>query len=114
MGGYTIDIFLHDSSDEDDCHAMVEEVLSNVLPGSTLGEQHGRFLRFDIPDVSSFGLGETFYRLEQLKQRQDKWRIENYAIKQCSLEQVFVKLVDSGREKEAEEDKDNYHQKLVL
>ena len=114
MGGYTIDIFLSDHSDENDCESMVQEVLCNILPGATLGERHGRFLRFDIPDVSSFGLAETFNRLEQLKQRQDKWKIENYAIKQCSLEQVFVKLVDSGKKDSKEECMDDFHDMLVI
>lgn len=95
MGGYTIDVYLRESSDGYDCNIVVDEIIHNIIPGSTLSEQHGRFLRFDVPDVSSFlGLGETFFRLEQLKQDQNKWHVENYAIKQCSLEQVFVKLVD--------------------
>lgn len=126
MGGYTVDIFLHESSDGNDCDAVVDEVLLNILPGCVLTERHGRFLRFDIPDVSSLGLGETFSRLEQLKEDHSKWNVENYAIKQCSLEQVFVKLVASGnqikdspssktpRESDIPEDDHEAHDLMVL
>ena len=87
------------------CEATCTEVeidrlvsdLLDALPGAELAERHGRFLRLDAPSLSSLGLGMTFRRLEALKETEG---VENYSISQCSLEQVFLKLANSGNSQE--------------
>ena len=74
---------------------LAVRALLQALPNSTLSERHGRFLRFDVSSLSSLGLGTTFRRLQDLKANPNLC-VENYSISQCSLEQVFIKLVKSG------------------
>jgi hypothetical protein len=93
LDGYTIDLFCSASSSESQVDEIVKQVLENALPGSRLVERHGRFLRIDIRSLSSLGLGTTFRRFESLKDNPDL-QVENYSISQCSLEQVFIQLVN--------------------
>lgn len=93
LDGYTIDVHVTSDASEAAIDSVVSTILSTTLPGSTVAERHGRFLKFDMSSVSAFGLGETFRRLQQVK---DRTPVENYSISQCSLEQVFIKLVDSA------------------
>jgi len=96
LDGYSIDLFLAPKVSDDDGDHVVREVLQ-TLPDSKLTERHGHFLRFDISNVSSrSGLALMFSRLEQLKNLgSDRRRrlVERYSIRQCDLEQVFMKLV---------------------
>jgi hypothetical protein len=103
LDGYTIDIFLEPSDDEspeaisEEDACVTQDMIENSLPAATLAERHGRFFRFDVSSVSAFGLGRIFQRLEELKNEETTpYRIENYSIKQCSLEQVFIKLVKNS------------------
>ena len=64
-----------------------------ALPGCRLSERHGRFLRFEVSNVSSLGLGTCFRRLQELRS-DPELHVENYSVSQCSLEHVFVKLVN--------------------
>jgi ATP-binding cassette subfamily A (ABC1) protein 3 len=92
LDGYTIDINCSSNTPEHIVSATIADVLETVVPGSRLSEHHGRFLKFDVPRVSALGLGTTFKRLQELKASGDF--VENYSISQCSLEQVFIKLVN--------------------
>jgi ABC-type multidrug transport system ATPase subunit len=91
LDGYTIDISCRSNTPEI-VSTTISDVLETVVPGSRLSEHHGRFLKFDVPRVSALGLGTTFKRLQELKASVDF--VENYSISQCSLEQVFIKLVN--------------------
>jgi len=91
LDGYTIDVFCRSGTPQTVVDSVVVEVTNIVLPGSRLTESHGRFLRFDVSDVSSMGLGACFRGLQELCQNASMC-VENYSISQCSLEQVFVKL----------------------
>lgn len=101
LDGYTIDMQCKPDSPISLVNLVIEHVINAVLPGSVLKERHGRFLRFDVGSISEgsdssdknkSGLGYMFGRLQAMKI--DKtWKVENYSISQCSLEQVFIKLV---------------------
>jgi ABC-type multidrug transport system ATPase subunit len=93
LDGYTIDVHCEGGTPDADVQEVVSLILTETLPGSTLVEQHGRFLRFNVSSVSSLGLGTTFRKLQELK---ESTSVSNYSISQCSLEQVFIKLVKSG------------------
>jgi ABC-type multidrug transport system ATPase subunit len=95
LDGYTIDVHCTSGTPDSVVDGLVQDILARALPGSVLAERHGRFLRFDMSSLSRLGLGTTFRRLQELKE-QDDWRVENYSISQCSLEQVFIKLVKQG------------------
>mmetsp|Transcript_4477 Transcript_4477/g.10555 ORF Transcript_4477/g.10555 Transcript_4477/m.10555 type:complete len:2546 (+) Transcript_4477:319-7956(+) len=96
LDGYTVDISCAPNSSQSTIDSVVEEICTQVVPGSVISERHGRFLKFEVNKVSTIGLGTTFKRLQELKE--SRGMVENYSIAQCSLEQVFIKLV-----KEAEE-----------
>jgi ATP-binding cassette, subfamily A (ABC1), member 3 len=93
LDGYTIDVFCNSGRAEEEIDIVVDEILETALPGSKLAERYGRFLRFDVPSLSSLGLGTTFFHMQALK-TSPLFCVENYSISQCSLEQVFVKLVE--------------------
>ena len=97
LDGYTIDIFCYSDSTETEIDAVVQELVEKSLPGSKLVERHGRFLRLDIPSLATLGLSQLFRQLEAIKESEE-WKVENYSISQCSLEQVFIKLVDQASE----------------
>jgi ATP-binding cassette, subfamily A (ABC1), member 3 len=99
LDGYTVDIHCESGTGDSDVEEVVTTVLTDTLPGSTLAERHGRFMRFDVSSVSSVGLGATFRKLQELKERTS---VSNYSFSQCTLEQVFIKLVTS-------EDRDENH-----
>lgn len=96
LDGYTIDVHCIPGTAEHVIDGLVHEVLLIALPGSILAERHGRFLRFDVSSLRRLGLGTTFRRLQELKER-EVWKVENYSISQCSLEQVFIKLVKQSK-----------------
>lgn len=100
LDGYTLDVFCQAETTEDQIDAVVKQMLEKVLPGASLLERHGRFLRFDVPSLSTAGLGATFRRIQTLKSSLE-YKVENYSIQQCTLEQVFVKLVNEATAKVA-------------
>lgn len=92
LDGYSVDIFCKSSASD----AVVDDVETEVLyslPGCRVSERHGRFLRFEVANVSCMGLGTCFRRLQEIKNNPDL-HVENYSVSQCSLEHVFVKLVN--------------------
>jgi len=98
LDGYTVDMQCKPDSPISLVDAVIDHVTNSVLSGSVLKERHGRFLRFDVRSISEdndekkSGLGYMFGRLQAMKI--DKtWKVENYSISQCTLEQVFIKLV---------------------
>jgi hypothetical protein len=93
-------VFCNASSSESQVEAVVKEILENSLPGSRLAERHGRFIRLDVSSLSSLGLGTTFRRLEALKEN-SVWKVDNYSISQCALEQVFIKLISKSTGEDA-------------
>jgi ATP-binding cassette subfamily A (ABC1) protein 3 len=99
LDGYTIDLSCRSNTPDHVIDSVVEEMQENVVPGSKLSERHGRFLKFEVAKVSTIGLGVTFHRLQELKESGDV--VENYSISQCSLEQVFIKLVKEAEEQES-------------
>ena len=80
LDGYTIDINCSANSKEDEIDKVVEEILLKTIPGSQLSERHGRFIKFDVSRVSTIGLGATFQRLQELRNRGGA--IETYSISQ--------------------------------
>ena len=95
LDGYTVDVFCQCEASVEEIDAVTDRILSDVLVGSRLLERHGRFLRFDVPSLSSTGLGSTFRHMQVMK-GSGECKIENYSIQQCTLEQVFVKLVNEA------------------
>jgi len=96
LDGYTIDVQCDSHASDSQVDVTVATILQDALPGAQLSERHGRFLRFDLPSLScSLGLASTFRRLQELK-NSDTAFLENYSISQCSLEQVFLKLVQNS------------------
>ena len=93
LDGYTIDCLATPDASEDDIERLTEEIVENSLPGSSVTERHGRFLRLDVPSLSSIGIGSMFAQLQNLKR---DFCLESYSISQCTLEQVFIKLVEDG------------------
>lgn len=94
VDGYTIDIHCESGTPESEVQHVENTILTQTLPGSIIAERHGRFMRFNLCSVSSVGLGTTFRKLQELK---ESTSVANYSISQCSLEDVFIKLVKSGR-----------------
>jgi ATP-binding cassette, subfamily A (ABC1), member 3 len=99
LDGYTVEINCKPNTPERVVDALISEVLTETIPGSTVAERHGRFVTLDVPRVSSIGLGVCFKRLQELKERADS-SVENYSMSQCSLEQVFIKLVKDANKRE--------------
>lgn len=93
LDGYTIDVHCASGTTESEVQQVVATILTDTLPGSTLAERHGRFMRFNVASVTSLGLGTTFRKLQELKECTS---ISNYSCSQCTLEQVFIKLVTSS------------------
>lgn len=97
LDGYTIDFNCQSDSDMD---SMIEYVRCN-LPGSSPVERHGRFVRFSLPHLSAtIGLGQAFLRLQDISSRtvaNDGWKVEQYSVSQCSLEQVFLQLIEKDK-----------------
>ena len=91
MDGYTVSMNLASDTAEGIIDAIVSSVLTSVLPGSKVAERHGPFLTFEVPRISDVGLGTCFQRLEELQQNEAC--VLGYSVSQCSLEQVFIKLV---------------------
>lgn len=91
LDAYTVDVFLAASLSTKDAEIVVQDMTENTFKGSRLVERHNRFLRFEISGVSSSeGLGEVFRKLETMK---NSVYVEEYSVKQCDLEQVFLKLI---------------------
>jgi hypothetical protein len=97
LDGYNIEINCRPNTPEHVVDALVSEMLTETIPGSTVAERHGRFVTLDVPRMSSIGLGVCFRRLQALKERAAS-HVENYSMSQCSLEQVFIKLVKDANE----------------
>lgn len=99
LDGYNIEINCRPNTPEHVVDALVSEVLTKTIPGSTIAERHGRFVTLDVPRMSSIGLGVCFRRMQELKESVGS-HVENYSMSQCSLEQVFIKLVKDANESE--------------
>jgi ATP-binding cassette subfamily A (ABC1) protein 3 len=104
LDGYSVSIGFEAGTPQFEIDHVLSTILSEVIPGSTLSEQHGRFLRFDVPSASCLGLGTMFRKFQGLK---DSTSLETYSISQCTLEQVFIKLVKSGQVEPSEQENDN-------
>merc|ERR1719273_1784663 len=115
VGGYTLDVQCEAEvvglGGEKDEGGMAEDgsivdivqeyVLNVALRGvSVLKERHGPFLRFDVAgdeeetkseNGASVTLGEIFRKMETMKV-DERFRIEDYSVSQCTLEQVFLSL----------------------
>jgi len=96
LDGYVIDVNCLSGTLESTIDTVVDSIIHELLPGSKVYERHGRFLRFELSSVSSLGLGTIFGRLQALKDENEELRVEDYSISQCSLEQVFLKMVRHG------------------
>jgi len=93
LDGYVIDVNCRSGTLESTVDTVVDCVTHELLPSSKVYERHGRFLRFELSSASSLGLGTIFGRLQALKDEKKELRVEDYSISQCSLEQVFLKMV---------------------
>eukprot|EP00980_Cylindrotheca_fusiformis_P001023 scaffold276_cov132-Cylindrotheca_fusiformis.AAC.18 len=91
LDGYTIDVSCTPNTPESLIDSLVKDICEKIVPGSKVSERHGRFLKFEVSKVSTIGLGATFHRLQELKEADGV--VGTYSISQCSLEQVFIKLV---------------------
>ena len=95
LGGYTVHISIQNKASTQDIDRIEGHILQEILPqGTKLSERHGRFLSFDILHVEASSLSSLFQSMQTLKQN-DEFLIDNYSISQCTLEQVFMKLVNS-------------------
>ena len=86
--GYMVDIYANIGSEG----VQMDTLLMNInekLPGCTLLEQHGRFLRFEFKGDISL----VFSELEAAKGH-DKRILQSYSVRQCSLEQVFLNVTN--------------------
>ena len=93
LDGYTVDVYCQASATNEQVDVVVARILDQVLVGSSVTERHGRFLRFDVPSLATTGLGAVFRQMQALKSDE---AVENYSIQQCTLEEVFVKLVNEA------------------
>jgi ATP-binding cassette subfamily A (ABC1) protein 3 len=91
LDGFTIDIICH--AEDEKVDALERELLENLLPGARVAERHGYFLRLTVPSLSLLGLGTAFRCLEALK-NDPQWQVEQYGISQCTLEQVFLHVMN--------------------
>ena len=95
LGGYTVDVSIDTNASTSDIDSTQQHILESVLPeGTTLLERHGRFLKFEIPNVKSSTLSSLFRSMQDLKQN-GTFFIDNYSISQCTLEQVFMQLTEN-------------------
>ena len=94
LDGYSIDIHCHFDADDVVVEKAKDYILSYCLPGATIEERHGRFLRFSVKQLSN-GLGGAFSLLQEAKVRSELM-IMDYSIMQASLEQVFITLAKVG------------------
>jgi len=93
LDGYTVEIRCQRDASDATIDDILATISTSVLPGSMLEERHGRFLRFETSSSTSISLASTFKELQRLKESAS---IANYSISQCSLEQVFLKLVSQA------------------
>lgn len=101
LDGYMIDFVCHPRSNME---AVLARVLED-LPQAELSEVQGRFMRISVPNLTAtVGLGAMFRCLQTLMERcleLDDFQLEHYSVSQCSLEQVFLKLINrSGADDE--------------
>jgi ATP-binding cassette subfamily A (ABC1) protein 3 len=113
LDGYSIDMSASPGTSEDEIDTVISEIVNKVLPGSHLNERHGRFLTFDMPRMSDLGLGTCFKRLQELKESA-RSPIESYSLSQCSLEQVFIKLVKKANERRSGEPQHENHEDSMI
>lgn len=74
--------------------ALVEYVTKRFA-GASVDERHGGFVRFKVPTAAVTSIADLFQAIEQAKQQ---LCIENYALSQGTLEQVFIRF---AKEQEA-------------
>jgi ABC-type multidrug transport system ATPase subunit len=80
LDGYTIDMNFSAGTPDDVIDAAITDLTESVLPGSTISERYGRFLRFNVDGVSKLGLGTTFRHLQEFKA--SKGCVESYSVSQ--------------------------------
>jgi ATP-binding cassette subfamily A (ABC1) protein 3 len=90
LGGYTLDLQLQSPAT---LEAVKRHVIEIGLPFALLKEEHGLFLRFSIPSLSSNGvtlsLGSVFSALESMK-NDISLMVREYSLAQSTLEEVFI------------------------
>ena len=77
--------------------AVVDRAVAFVLstfPGSRVDERHGAFVRFEVPAARG-RLSACFRTIEGAK---EALRLDDYAVGQGSLEQVFIRFAKDQRE----------------
>lgn len=99
LGGYTLDLQLQTGISLATLDAVKRHVTEVALPSALLIEEHGLFLRFSIPSLSSdsvsLSLGNIFRALEAMKS--DKaLMVQEYSLAQSTLEQVFINFAKEG------------------
>jgi hypothetical protein len=99
LDGYNIDMNCVANTPDSIIDGIIADISNDAIPGSKLTERHGRFLTFDVPRMSDVGLGVCFQKLQEMKE-DPNCPVENYSLSQCSLEQVFIKLVKEANERE--------------
>ena len=92
LDGYNIDVHCDYSATDEDIDRVEAFIVAEF--GATVDERFSRFLRFSVTSLGG-GLGGAFMTLESGKRRDD-YKILDYAVTQCSLEQVFIKLASRG------------------
>jgi len=107
LGGYSIELHCKYHSTNSQIDFVKGEIL-NHFEGCVLAEQHGRFLKFDLPSLASSTTGSSnlgnVFRLLQSMKTADKSTIDDYSVSQCTLEQVFISLVQN----ETDENKEKF------
>jgi len=103
LNGYTVDLQCSMGASKLDVNNVKKQkhVLETALPFATLAEQHNRLLRFSTPSMSSnpdCSLSNLFRELESMK-HDSSLMAQDYAISQCTLEQVFISFArpDAGQ-----------------
>jgi len=115
MNGYTVDLQCSMEASKHDVSRIKKHILEVALPFTTLAEHHGRFLRFSTSSMTSClncNLSGLFKELGCMK-KDPSFMIQDFAISQCTLEQVFISFARSDIERvdfvESKEVDDNSH-----
>ena len=100
LGGYSVELHCKHHSSNRQIDSVKDQIM-NEFPGVILAEQHGRFLKFDLPSLANkdgtSNLGSVFRLLQSTKTAENSC-VDDYSVSQCSLEQVFISLVQEETE----------------
>mmetsp|Transcript_13716 Transcript_13716/g.19669 ORF Transcript_13716/g.19669 Transcript_13716/m.19669 type:complete len:287 (+) Transcript_13716:2091-2951(+) len=99
LGGYTLDVQLHNSAIASIVESVKAHIMEAALPCAVLVEEHGFFLRFSIPSGTS-DLGNIFSTMESMK-NDGSMLVREYSVSQSTLEQVFINLAKEGSHEES-------------